>query len=97
MTNISIYADDTAFWTSHKIPEIAVFNLQTTLDIFSNHCNKWKIKLNPSKTVALVFSYYKSSRRPINKLKLLNKYIKWSDHVKFQGKTTISVFQTILK
>ena len=88
--NMSLYADDTAYWTSHEIPEIAVHNLQNALYVFSNHCSKWRIRLNPFKTIAIVFSYFKASRNPINQLKLMNQYIKWSEKVKFLGVTILN-------
>ena len=85
--NLSIYADDTAYWTSHKSPEIATVNLQNAVVRLISHCRKWKIKINHSKTVAISFSYFKSRRTAINKIKIEDNYIPWSHTIKFLGVT----------
>ena len=83
--NLAVYADDTALWTSHLIPEVAVHNLQTSLDSFLSYCNRWKICLNPGKTQATVFAWLKHSRQPINRIRIYDQTIPWSNHVTYLG------------
>ena len=47
---ISKFADDMAAWAIQKQEKRAEKSIQAYLDSLSNWCNKWKIKLNPSKT-----------------------------------------------
>lgn len=85
--NIGMYADDIGLWCSHEIPEIAVQNLQIALDNFDQYCHKWRTNLNADKTEAICLARFKSSRKPINKLRIKNKRVKWSDKVKYLGIT----------
>ena len=52
----SKFADDMAAWAIQKQEKRAEKLVQTYLDSLSNWCNKWKIKLNPSKTQVCLFT-----------------------------------------
>ena len=53
---ISKFADDMAAWTIQKQEKRAEKFIQIYLDSLSDWCNKWKIKLNPSKTQVGLFT-----------------------------------------
>ena len=90
--NLAVYADDTALWTSHTVSEIAVHILQLSLNTFLNYCSLWKIRLNPTKTQVTVFSWFKANRYPINRLKIYDQTVNWSDHISYLGVTLSNNF-----
>ena len=53
---ISKFADDMAAWAIQKQEKRAEQFIQIYLDSLSDWCNKWKIKLNPSKTQVGLFT-----------------------------------------
>ena len=53
---ISKFADDMAAWAIQKQEKRAEKSIQTYLDALFDWCNKWKIKLNPSKTQVGLFT-----------------------------------------
>ena len=53
---ISKFADDMAAWAIQKQEKRAEKLIQKHLDSLSEWCNKWKIKLNPSKTQVGLFT-----------------------------------------
>ena len=53
---ISKFADDMATWAIQKQEKRAETFIQTYLDSLFEWCNKWKIKLNPSKTQVGLFT-----------------------------------------
>ena len=53
---ISKFADDMAAWAIQKQEKRAEKLIQKYLDSMSEWCNKWKIKLNPSKTQVGLFT-----------------------------------------
>ena len=76
----------------HAVSEIAVHILQLSLNTFLNYCSLWKIRLNPTKTQATVFSRFKTNRHPINRLKIYDQTINWSDHISYLGVTLSNNF-----
>ncbi|GFR94441.1 RNA-directed DNA polymerase from mobile element jockey [Elysia marginata] len=51
----ALYADDLVMWHTNKHPGISARLLNEDLDRLQNYCNKWKLKINSSKTVNSVF------------------------------------------
>jgi hypothetical protein len=51
-----MYADDTAIITQNKNLETSIIDLQNSLDQISNWFAKWKLKLNPAKSEAKIFT-----------------------------------------
>ena len=69
---ISKFADDMATWAIQKQEKRAEKSIQAYLDSLSNWCNKWKIKLNPSKTqVGLFTAYYSAAKTHLNKIQVI--------------------------
>ena len=54
--NKSQLADDAFQWAMSKNINLAAEYLQRDLDKLARWCAKWRIKLNPEKTKAIIFS-----------------------------------------
>ncbi|GFS13911.1 RNA-directed DNA polymerase from mobile element jockey [Elysia marginata] len=52
----ALYADDLVMWHTNKHPGISARLLNEDLDRLQNYCDKWKLKINNSKTVYSVFT-----------------------------------------
>lgn len=82
-THLACFADDTASYTSNNDEDLIVGRLQLSLDLLSTYFRKWKLKLNESKTEAIMFS---RKRKPPLKRLVLNTYqIPWNKTVKYLG------------
>lgn len=79
----SLFADDKAYFTSSCRVSAITRRLQEASVKISKYYDKWKIKLNTSKTEAIIFT----KRRPCitNKLLINGTHINWSDNVKYLG------------
>lgn len=62
-TKIALYADDTAIYSSSKQTNTIVNRLNSSLASLQNYFNKWRIKLNSSKTQAIIFPFDNKRRR----------------------------------
>ena len=52
----ALYADDLALWHSFKSPGTSAILLNEDLQRLNEYCNKWKLKINTTKTVYTIFS-----------------------------------------
>ena len=78
---ISKFADDMAAWAIQKQEKRAEKLIQKYLDSLSEWCNKWKIKLNPSKTQVGLFTNSNNAKEiTLNPLTV-------SNEIKFLGLT----------
>jgi hypothetical protein len=60
--------------------------LQRQLDTLSDYFKNWKIRVNPTKTQAIYFTRWTSSRMlPVSGIKLDDQEIPWSPEVKYLG------------
>lgn len=57
------YADDTALITSSKLTKSLIKKMENSLAVCNRYFNKWKIKINPTKTQAIIFPYNNSPKR----------------------------------
>ena len=80
------FADDTAIFASGQTPLLIQEDLQSHLNSISEYCNKWKIKINASKTQAIYFSRA-TKNIPQNDIVLDGNSIPWSEEVKYLGVT----------
>ncbi|GFR92890.1 reverse transcriptase-like protein, partial [Elysia marginata] len=55
-TEKALYADALVIWHTNKHPGISARLLNEDLDRLQNYCDKWKLKINSSKTVYSVFT-----------------------------------------
>ena len=82
---ISKFADDMAAWAIHKQEKRAEKLIQKHLDSLSEWCNKWKIKLNPSKTQVGLFTNSNNTKEIT--LNLGRVPLTLSNEIKFLGLT----------
>jgi len=82
-TEIALYADDSAIYSSSTDVETVTKNIQDHLNDIQKWGDKWKIKLNPQKSTAVLFT----NRRPKTpgNLKLYGNNIPWSPSIKYLG------------
>lgn len=80
------YADDTALITSSKLTKALLKKMEKGLGMCNKYFNKWKIKINPSKTQAIIFPYNKSPKRiPTRQISFGNDTIPIQDNAKYLG------------
>lgn len=81
---VSLFADDTLLYASNHNYKYALLALQRQLDTTQDWLTKWRIQLNVSKTVAVIFG----PRSKYNmKLQIQNQLLDWSHHAKYLGVT----------
>lgn len=85
-SNSACYADDTAIYASANRTKTICTRLQGTLRRVEKFCNKWKIKINPTKTQAVFFPFNNQRRRrPTTNLTLNDVPIEFSASVTYLG------------
>ena len=86
---LAIYADDTAIYADVTWKNIKRLKstLESALRKVSIYFDQWKIKINHTKTDAIVFSHSRVMKRklPLNPLTLNGNQIEWKDSVKYLG------------
>lgn len=53
---VADYADDKVIWSISDNPVTASSNLQLHLNLMTNWCDKWRIKINQNKSSHLIYS-----------------------------------------
>lgn len=83
-TKTYLFADDTAITASSRRPEWVIEKLQRHVNHIETWMQSWRIRLNDSKTQAIVFS---KSRIAHNypKIRINNTPINWSSKIKYLG------------
>lgn len=59
-----LYADDLVYAVCDPDSEIAAQRLQTQLHILGQWCTKWRVKINPSKSCAVTYTYKRRHTEP---------------------------------
>ena len=85
--SLSQFVDDTAQWAFSLNVKFAANLLQQDLLKFPTWCAKWRIKLNPEKTEAIIFSRSLLTRKAELNLTLYGETLKIYPRVKFLGIT----------
>lgn len=83
---VSLFADDTMFFASNNNVNFAIFQLQKQIDLASQWFAKWRLRLNASKTVAVLFDR-KTHHKNQKKITVNNTPLLWSNTVKYLGVT----------
>lgn len=85
-TELALYADDTATYTSAKNSNVIIKRLAHALQNLEQYFRKWKIKINPNKTQAILFTFDNKRRRiPTHTLKHNNQIINLQNSVNYLG------------
>ena len=86
-TNITQFADDIAIWNQAWQSSDATKLLQVALKPIEDWCKKWRVKLNPTKSIFIIFS--RNPNKPKiklnNSIKLFNHTINPSSAATFLG------------
>ena len=85
--SLSQFADDTAQWAFSQRVRTAAALLQEDLLKLAMWCAKWRIKLNPEKTMVIIFSRSILARKSEPNLKLYGEILKIYPQVRFLGIT----------
>lgn len=56
LINLSLFVDDSAIWTTSKLPKIAISKIQKALTTIETWSSTYGFIINPTKTQAIVFS-----------------------------------------
>lgn len=84
--DVAFYADDSAFISHGKVSNAIVKRMQKSLDSASKYFSKWKIKINESKSQAIMFPFNKSPKRIPNRSLMVNgDRILFSKTIKYLG------------
>ncbi len=83
-SEIFLFADDTSIFRSGKCNESLAQQINSDLNKISLWAKRWKININPTKTVAMLFSK-KASPDTHFQIKLNNEVIRLSSHHKHLG------------
>lgn len=82
-TSIACFADDTASFTSSHDIDLIIDRLQLSINSLVSYFTKWKLKLNASKTEAIMFT--RKRTLPKRMLKIDGVCIPWLRSVKYLG------------
>lgn len=82
-TSLACFADDTACYTSSKDTELIIDRLQLAVNTLQAYFRKWKLKLNASKTEAIIFT--RKRRIPTRTLTVDGHSVRWNASVKYLG------------
>ena len=83
-SDIFLFADDTSIFKSGKDNKLSANIINSDLNKISLWARNWKITINPTKTVAMLFSKKATPDRNFQ-IKIGNEYIGLSDHHKHLG------------
>lgn len=81
-TVIATFADDTAILSSHNDKHIATYHLQNHIQCIESWLQKWKIKVNESKSVHVTFTLRRENCPPVT---INSKQIAQANDVKYLG------------
>jgi Reverse transcriptase (RNA-dependent DNA polymerase). len=85
-TNIYLYADDLTITSQSVDPRYSVSLLQNSLDQLETWCNRWKVKINPNKSSAILFTKRKIPQN-LDRLTLSQEPISWNRQTRYLGVT----------
>lgn len=82
----ALYADDTGIYAAANRSNTIVKSLQRALNNIDNYFKKWRIKINASKTQAIIFPFNSQKKRiPTIQLNLDNNIIEFTKTVTYLG------------
>ena len=84
--SIALFADDTALFSSSRFAKTIIKALEKTAKELQRYFNKWKIKLNESKTQAIFFTRRRTKQIPRRPFHMNNADVEWeASTVKYLG------------
>ncbi|CAI6364321.1 unnamed protein product [Macrosiphum euphorbiae] len=82
---INLFADDTMFFYSSMSKKFAMEKIQSQLNRSLSWLERWRISINPKKTVAILFG--DKTSKDLEELLVNNHPVPWSQQVKYLGIT----------
>jgi hypothetical protein len=86
-TNLALYADDTAIYAHSFFAQAALLQNRLHLKILSGYFEKWKLKLNETKTETIIFSRKRTNNKIFTPIKINNHTVTPAKTVKYLGVT----------
>ena len=83
----ALYADDLALWHTYKTAETSAFLLNEDLKRLQEYCEKWKLKINTTKTVYTIFSNSPKTAKKNLRLSIDGKRLEKEDNPVYLGIT----------
>jgi len=80
-TRVSLFADYTMLYCSNHNARFASLQLQKQINLASDWFQKWRLRINESKTIAIMFDRTKTTN--IQNIQINNIQIPWSKSVKY--------------
>ncbi|MDD9339936.1 MAG: reverse transcriptase family protein, partial [Providencia heimbachae] len=84
-SDLYTYADDMALTVQHKSLHHILFHLQLHLDLITDYCEVWRIRLNSNKSEAIIFSRHLHKTKAKIPLKLNNTELPWVTQATYLG------------
>ena len=81
----TLYADDLALWQTHSSTAVGAGKLNEDLKRLHDYCQKWKLKINCSKTVYTIFSKSHIAARNNLQLKIGSEKLGKEEHPTYLG------------
>lgn len=82
-SRVCLFADDTIFYFSNHNARFASLQLQKQTNLASDRFKKWWLRINESKTTAILFG--RTNTKNIKNIQINNIKILWSRSVKYLG------------
>ena len=82
---IGINADDTVIYSRSRSCQIVERNLQQSLDMLEEWYTKWRVKINVTKSEAIMFTQRPLKHKPSEEPSLFEEDISWKKSVKYLG------------
>lgn len=86
-TKIALYADDTAIYSTSYYAQASRYLLQIQLNNMKKYYDKWKFKINETKTEAIIFSRKFTNNKIITPIKFNGHTLQPKNAVKYLGIT----------
>lgn len=85
-TDVGQFADDTAMLASSHRTSTIINPLQRAAHSITNYLNKWRIRVNPSKSEACLFTKKRAARhQPNSVIRINGDTVPWANSIKYLG------------
>lgn len=82
---VSLFADDTAFYTTSRFQKRIQNVLQASVGKYKTFFKRWKITMNETKTQAIFYTNRRTKQVPTGPIRICNELIEWTRNVKYLG------------
>lgn len=86
-SNVSLFADDTMYYSKNHNATRAIIQVQQQLDQALEWFRRWRLKVNSTKTTAILFGHTNLENKELPKIHINGDPIEWANSVKYLGVT----------